>query len=258
MIFYFSGNGNSRWVAQQIASATGDTAVNMSAVTCDEAKRMSANAKRIGIIFPIHSWAAPLPVSRFVKTLNPANTPYVYAICTCGDDAGKAIDKLRSSCHLDAAWSLQMPNTYTPMFDLDDSTLVSSKLKNAYDRISSIAQKINHGESEFEITEGKMPRLKTYVINPLFHKFMVRTKGFHINGECNKCGTCVAICPMSNITLGTDGPTWGKDCTHCMGCLHSCPRGIIDYGKTTRRRGQYNLRKELLRNGISFPTDKHD
>ena len=35
-------------------------------------------------------------------------------------------------------------------------------------------------------------------------------------------------------------PVWVKDkCVMCLGCLHRCPKFAIQYGRNTKKHGQY-------------------
>lgn len=254
MIFYFSGNGNSKWVAERLGAATGDTVADMMRLTDDKACAMTATARRVGLVFPIHSWDAPVPVKRFVRDVLRAPLPYTYVVCTCGDDAGKAMQRLGRLLGIDAAWSVQMPNTYVPMFDLDSDGLMADKLRAAARMTDGIARKVLARAREVSVTEGRMAWAKTYVVSPMFQKFMVSARRFHIDGDCNGCGICAKACPTANIAITPDGPLWGSKCTHCMACLHRCPRHIIEWGKSTRGRGRYDLARALRLAGLD---DKH-
>lgn len=241
MIFYFTGNGNSRWVARQIAEATHDEAVNISDYIRGKRSVNDIAIKDVvGIIFPTHSWYAPLPVIEFAKHLNVPEGTYRYAITTCGDNVGKGMKRFAKHFHLDAAWSVVMPNTYIPMFALDSEELAERKLQNAYPSIAEIATIVNARQKTWNVLEGIFPQLKTYIIYPLFIKG-INTKKFKIEGECKHCGTCAKVCPMGNITIKEDTPVWGDNCTTCMACVNSCPAAVIQYGKGTRKRGRYNL-----------------
>ena len=65
MIFYFSGTGNSKWVAEQLAAKTDDTAINLTKLT----NVPSIDHETIGIVFPIYAWGAPEPVIEFLSKL---------------------------------------------------------------------------------------------------------------------------------------------------------------------------------------------
>lgn len=246
MIFFFSGSGNSRWIADRIAEMTNDTAINISEYIKGKYDKYDFTEENtIGIIFPIYTWDIPIPMREFLKKLKISSKAYTYAICTCGDDTGKAITHLRKLIRTDAAWSVQMPNTYIPMFQLDPEDVMQDKLRKTSEQIKDIATAITAKEKRFDIKEGSFPVLKTYIVNPLFIRFACNAKGFHIEGQCTECGTCCKVCPMGNITLTGGKPKWGKECVHCMACIHACPENIIQYSNTTQKKGRYSLKKEL-------------
>jgi LysM repeat protein len=70
MIFYFSGCGNSKYVAETIAAGLND---NLTFIP--EAAREGrydytlAEGERLGFVFPVYSWAPPKLVLDFVKKL---------------------------------------------------------------------------------------------------------------------------------------------------------------------------------------------
>ena len=244
MIFYFTGTGNSRWVARQLASATEDEVFDIS--LCLRSGNIPPMAgKRVGVVFPIHSWRAPRPVVEFLSRLEVPQGMYRFAVCTCGDDAGKAMQCLARVFDADAAWSVVMPNTYVPMFNLDTDEVAAGKVRAARELIQEIARQVQEEHSGWKVHEGGFPRFKSYVLNPLFARFVVRTRGFHTDDGCTACGTCVQVCPMGNVRLVEGRPKWEEACIHCMACLHGCPAEVIQYGTSTRQKGRYRLARYL-------------
>ena len=95
-----------------------------------------------------------------------------------------------------------------------------------------------------ELEKGGTPRLYSYVIGEYFNKRMVNDKKFTVDSDvCIKCGKCAKVCPVDNIT-GTP-PEWNHNgrCTSCLACYHYCPVHAINFGKITRKRGQYYFKK---------------
>ncbi len=247
MIFYFTGNGNSRWVAEKIAEYSQDKVLNIAdIIKGDESIPDLSQESRIGFVFPIHSWYAPRIVVDFAASLQVDSQTYRYAVCTCGDDAGKGMQRFSAHFRLDAAWSVVMPNTYIPMFELDSPDKALYKIRKTEERIPRIADAICKHAKVWEVREGVCPRLKTYAINFLFVKSGIHPERFHVEGNCVSCGACVKACPVGNIELKEGLPVWSDVCTHCMGCVHTCPQHIIQYGKVTRKRGRYRLADFLL------------
>jgi MinD superfamily P-loop ATPase len=70
---------------------------------------------------------------------------------------------------------------------------------------------------------------------------------FHVNGDCNGCGTCASACPVRNITMKDKTPQWNHSCQQCFACLHWCPQVAIQYGKAPPSRGRYHNPDVALR-----------
>lgn len=242
MILYFTGTGNSRWVAQQLAEATSDTVLSIA--DCLKKKIVPeelTHAEKVGVVFPVHSWYAPRIVLTFLSQLHLPHCRYRYAVCTCGDDMGKGMNRLAKHFPLDAAWSVAMPNTYIPMFNLDAEELSHKKIGDARQLIPSIAADVLEEKKVWKVHEGGAAWLKTYAINPLFVRFTISSKGFHVDEGCISCGICSKVCPVENIRMVDGHPVWGKQCIHCMACVHACPQKVIQYKKATQKKGRYRL-----------------
>lgn len=247
MIYYFTGNGNSKWVAQQIAEATGDELENMSDyIKSGTMPSHSIEYDCIGIVFPIHCWYAPQPVVQFLERLALKPDAYRYVVCTYGDDCGKVALRLRRHFKFDSMWAVRMPNTYIPMFDLDSETIARLKVKDAREEIGYIAEDIVARKKKVRnVFQGIFPFSKTYPIHWLFYKFIVTSKGFEVSNSCTACGTCRDVCPVGNIHIEDARPQWADHCIHCMACVHSCPQRAIDFKQATKKRGRYLLKRYL-------------
>ena len=108
MIFYFSGTGNSKWVAKQIAEKINDKYLDISKI--NEIPEIY-DEEQIGLIFPIYAWGIPEPITMFVKKLKKSKA-FTYGICTCGANAGIALKRLSKIYHLDSSYSIIMPSNY--------------------------------------------------------------------------------------------------------------------------------------------------
>ena len=248
MIFYFSGCGNSKYVAETIAAGLND---NLTFIP--EAAREGhydytlAEGERLGFVFPIYSWAPPRLVLDFVKKLQlKAKPDYLYFACTCGDNCGLTEKVFRKSVEekgwsLSACFSVQMPETYIGMagFKLDTPENAKLKIDKANDLLKRNITRLINKKHFSEMVVGSLAWLKTYLVNPGFNRSATDDSKYHVTEACIHCGKCVEACPLKNITLEEGRPKWHGHCTMCMGCYHHCPVNAIQYGKATAGKGQY-------------------
>ena len=85
MIYYFSGTGNTRWVAEQVSRACGLALRNV-ADCLDDVATPEVNLWTEGILglaFPIYGWTIPKVAEAFIRSLPRAEVPgtyYVFAL----------------------------------------------------------------------------------------------------------------------------------------------------------------------------------
>lgn len=244
MIYYFSGTGNSKWVAEELARRTGDEAQNIAPLLKNGPTAIIAESgTRIGLVFPIYAWGAPLIVERFCKGISLASGAYAYAVCTCGDEAGRAMRRLKKLFAYQSAFSIAMPNNYVVGFDVDSPELEQKKIAAAREKIDLIAQSVLSHTSVYAVHEGTGAGLKTTLVRPMFNSFARATKGFTVDETCNACGLCARICPIGAIEMKDSRPVWvKKHCTQCLGCINRCPKRAIQYGSGSSKRGRYYMK----------------
>lgn len=247
MIFYFSGTGNSAWVARRLAQEQGEELLSI-AMEVDKGREYKLKeGEKVGFVFPVYAWGPPAIVLRFIRQLKMPVPEYLFFVCTCGDDTGRTAQLFSSAVgrkgwRCAAGYSVTMPNTYVslPGFDVDDEDVEDRKVQNAVARVrfinGEIASRVRM--KRYNCYEGALPFTKSYVLRPLFHAFLMSPRPFHATGACIACKKCEKACPVNNIKVA-DAPIWGSNCTQCLACYHACPVHAVEYGKMTRGKGQY-------------------
>lgn len=251
MIFYFSGCGNSRWIAEEIAEALGEELRFIPDLQREGFSSYNIKEEEsIGFIFPIYSWAAPKLVEDLVlQTEWKGKAKYVWFACTCGDEMGKTRQMFRKTLakaglQLDACFCFQMPETYLdfPGFHLDTEEGAQRKIDNAKAKLPTVIGQIRNREAVFDEIVGSFPLFKSYVCRPAFLGGVTDRKYFSTE-DCIGCGICVKVCPLKNVTLNADKrPQWNGNCTQCMACYQYCPKNAIHFGSCTQGKGQYHFK----------------
>lgn len=260
MVFYFSGTGNSEFVAQTLANF-----LSMDLCFIPEVDPMSLTIplEDILFVFPVYSWGIPPLIEKFIKDINlsywdrvDSNGFSVNCVMVCGDEVALAPEMFRKVCKkcgfsVASIWSVIMPNNYVllPGFNVDPKDLEQKKLEDCKGRILEIAQSINAGTKRIDVVRGSMPWIKTKLVYPLFKKWGIFPQKWHYLNNCISCGKCASICPLCNVKMQDKHPQWGRRCCSCLACYHICPVHAVAYGTVTLKKGQYffPLRKILSR-----------
>lgn len=243
MIVYFSATGNCKYTAERIAAALKDKAVSIENGVTDYALEKEES---FGIVTPTNWWELPVLTREFLQKLNLSGSakPYVFIIATygttpgcCGEDARRILKK--KGIELNAAFSIRMPDNWTPIFDLSDTEDVRQQNERAEVQLSSVIERLLNHE-----TGNQMDNKKPYAVRLFTDPFLNyerKTSHFYVEDTCVGCGLCVRNCPVQAIELQNKKPVWVKErCALCLRCLHHCPKFAIQYGNgKTKMHGQY-------------------
>lgn len=246
MIFYFSATGNCKYVAIRLASSKDEKLVAIAeAMKKGEFTYAVPKGERVGIIVPTYNWALPSIVNEFLEKLEFKfeEKTYLYFIATYGTNTGRTglyanryLEK--KGLFFDAYYSVKMPDTWTPVFNLSNQekmARINDKAESSIDEIRE--QVLDNTIGDF--MRAKLPKFAVKWHYPMYEK-MRMTKKLHVEDSCIGCGICEKKCPVAAIEVKNGKPVWVKDqCVMCLGCLHRCPKFAIQYGKATKKHGQY-------------------
>ena len=249
MIFYYSGCGNSEFIAKSIADA-----LNEQLVFIPEAQRENrfeyslSEGEKVGFVYPVYSWRPPRLVENFVKNLRlNGDASYVWTAVTCGDNVGETENIFRKELkdiglNLDAAFCFVMPNTYVNFMGMsvDREEVANEKIAKAKEKLPKVIEMIKSKTAFSDMIKGVFPRFKSNVIGSGFYKW-ASDEPFFSTDACISCGMCTLVCPLQNITLEEGRPKWHGNCNTCDACYHYCPKNAIQYGKKTKGKGQYHF-----------------
>ena len=246
MIFYFSGTGNSNYVAKRIADALGDEILNLN----DRIKASDTSSvetgERVIIVTPTYAWRIPRVVCDWLRKTELRGAKQAWFVMTCGSEIGNADQYNRELC-VEKAIScmgtaqIVMPENYIAMFSAPQADKARQIVTKAEPSIDRTIAAIRAGECFAPTRNNLYDRFMSGPVNPIFYKFFVNADAFTVSDACISCGQCAKRCPMNNVTFKDGKPVWGKACTHCMACICYCPVSAIEYGKKSVGQPRYHF-----------------
>lgn len=244
MVFYFSGTGNSKYIAKRIAEATNDNLYSINeALKADEYPDFSDN--KVIFSLPTYAWRIPKVVEAWIKKSTFSPDASVYFVMNCGGEIGNSEKYILKLCNSKGfrymgCAEVVMPENYLAMFSVPNEEQSRRIIAKREGIIDSICATIKSGAPLPAYTTNLQGRVMSSIINPLFYSLCVKDKGFKVdNDKCISCGKCAKECPLNNITIGNKTPVWNGNCTHCMACITICPTEAIEYGNNSKDKPRY-------------------
>ena len=246
MILYFSGTGNSKYVAKRIADALGDEILNLNDRIKSGDTSPVETGERVIIVTPTYAWRIPRVVRDWLLKTELRGAKQVWFVMTCGSEIGNADKYNRELCAEKAiscmgTAQIVMPENYIAMFSAPQADEAREIVAKAEPNIDCVIASIQSNQPFAPTRNDLYDRFMSGPVNPIFYKFFVKANAFTASGACIGCGQCVNRCPMNNVAIKDGKPVWGKACTHCMACICYCPVSAIEYGKKSVGQPRYHF-----------------
>lgn len=223
MIFYFTGTGNSLYVAKKIGGKF---------VSIAQAVRQDRQLYKddvIGFVFPTYAVGIPRIVQRFVMN-NRFEANYSFAVMTCGGSLGSSLMKFEK---IMATRGLKL-NYTNKMVMIDNYGMKSmgAKIRNHVQEkedaeigrivadIQSRKQLLLHSSSVIRCYTNLMNICSGFCYDTADRRFTVQTN------QCIQCGLCQSTCPVQNIQLNPY-PHFLHKCEGCYACFNVCPKKAL-------------------------------
>lgn len=98
MILYFTGTGNSRYIANRIAAATGDTVTDIGArIKAGDTSAVVTDGKAV-FVTPTYAWRIPKIVENWIRAVDFDGAEKAWFVMDCGGEIGNAAKYNRRLC----------------------------------------------------------------------------------------------------------------------------------------------------------------
>jgi ferredoxin len=241
VIYYYTGTGNSLWTARLMAGELGDTSLyGMSQMTA------AGGADAVGLVFPVHMWGVPGLALRFIEKLEKNPNTYYFAVAVNAGQVSRTLVQLEKLMRvrgitLSAGFDIVLPSNYIPWGGPGPAERLEELYAAARKKIIYAAGLVKRKETG-HIEKGPLWQriLFTALYKMTFNMVPKMDKDFWVDDRCNACGICAKVCPVGNITLEPDRPSWRHHCEQCLACIQWCPKEAIQYGKKTPAYERYH------------------
>ncbi|MBN2440342.1 MAG: EFR1 family ferrodoxin [Spirochaetales bacterium] len=262
VLYYFSGTGNSLFVAKELQKLIPDTQL-IPIVRSLKENNFVTNAESIGFVFPTHGLTIPIPVRTFVKKMDASSGNYFFAVATRGGTVFRGFPVIndvltRHEKKLNASFIINMASNDPKLsfYNTASKEDIDHLQKNALIKLNEIKKIVDnkedyHDDDKSGVTFSRNPMLNTFLehlIPFMTHFLSPKTKKyFYSDSKCTGCGTCEKVCLSQKIKMRNKRPVWQKNitCYLCYSCLNYCPSKAIQiYSKIwmksyTKEKGRY-------------------
>lgn len=261
IVYYFSGTGNSLYLAQALSSRLEAKIIPIASVS--SLPSVEPDADIIIIVYPVYYNDLPVLVKEFAGKLRSLPGHYVVAVCNyggCGSQSVKTLGAVLSAAggELSAAYGIHMPQNAFVKFWENNNRLLEKADRKAAKIAADVTRRStgNHLKGLLNavfvgLHESLIPSIKkdlskrTGLPSETELDVLIRSNdsSFSSNGCCTGCGTCAKVCPVGNIELQNRKPVWLHRCENCLACRNWCPVTAIEGGVASK--GYYYVNPKL-------------
>lgn len=245
-IYYFSGTGNSLFVAKELQKRIPDSTI-IPIVRLLRQDIVQTEGTTVGFVFPVHALTIPIAVKRFLRKLDVGSAEYIFAIATRQGTIFRGFEKIdqflrKQNKRLNSHFILQMYNNESrhENYQVPTEHDILSLERAVLDQLDAIQEiihkKMIHREKDISyLFECADHPILSYLSEKLILSSMTVSEYiggvnyFCTDSKCSGCGICAKICLSEKIKMIDHKPVWQKNilCYMCFACLNFCPKQAV-------------------------------
>lgn len=225
MIFYFTGTGNSLYVAKELDNQP----ISIPQILHND--DLTFTADNIGIVCPIYGHEMPAMVKQFIRRAT-FQTDYLYVVLTYGKlhgGAAEIADKLLRDAGKKADYitTVLMVDNFLPAFDMNKQVQLDKQVDKQIAAVRSAIHQRQRGIQKAAFKDRMTHKMYLKMVKDQPETVWA---AYQVSDECIACGICAKVCPGGCIKIENGKAMHHlENCQACMACVHACPKRAIQF-----------------------------
>lgn len=245
IMFYFSGTGNSRYVAELFSKNMGAACHSIEENLDFESLIRAEDV--VGFCYPVYFSGVPRIMREFAaQQMEALEGKKVIIFCTqlwLSGDGSMKFAMLFPKNHIDVIYTAHffMSNNMNdlPLFPMASERRIAKSQLRVQAKMETVCRNIRGGivkKRGFSIPARIVGLFQFTSVDAIERR---ANRAVSIDSDCTKCGICVKICPMDNFSIDDAGVRHNHNCTICYRCINACPEKAITVLLSGKIKKQY-------------------
>ena len=189
MVLYFTGTGNSRYLARRIAEGLDMPLYDLN--TCIKAGDTAPvqTGQDVVLVTPTYAWRIPRVVSQWLGNTELTGAERIWFVMDCGSEIGNAAKynrQLAAQKHLRYMGTAQiiMPENYIAMFHAPQAEEARRIVEQAEPALQKALAQVRAGQEFSPLRDTLYDRFMSGPVNPAFYRFFVKADAFRATDAC--------------------------------------------------------------------------
>jgi len=227
-LYYFSGTGNTLLVVRRMKEVFEEHGVSVALHRMERTDPEDMDLSHtVGLAFPVAVQGTHPFIWRFIEGLPDSDGTPVFMVDTLAVFSGGLVGPVRRILKKKGyrpigAAEIRMPsNVFLRRIDREKN---ERKIARGLRSAERFAIRLLEGRTRWIRIPGLSDLMSRLSRSERLWSYYRRKNPIMVDhSRCDRCGLCVELCPVSNITM-EEYPVHGDLCTYCLRCISFCPK----------------------------------
>lgn len=236
-LYYFSGTGNTKWVADRFKENFALDNINIDLVNIESVEDNKLKEYDFFIIgSPVYAEFPPKIVTDFLNKFDDSKKKVKIIVYSTQAASSSSAPCFMAKCLRKKGYlpliqiSIKMPNNYYFFVGKKpDKNEIKELLLKANKKVKDVVKNFINEEPVIETASFIRIQFNKVIYNIFKSRIPKLSKNISSTKECGKCGLCLRNCPQGNITFEEGRAIFHSKCILCLKCIYICPINAVRY-----------------------------